>query len=193
MLGKVNKKLEVTRRKVSKEWSKYRTAKKHILHLKRLAPEFKKGLLEEKRAIARGNISIKYEEYRGYKFGVTHKSDIENFSYVNKYQTINSIQKTYKARKGIGEKRLDKNIEKILGKEDVNGVLAILKVKDEESGKIMYISDFITKNSLQRLKDNNTTIYEHVAGHARGLKSTQEFKELGIYIKIIYTKGKEKR
>jgi len=193
MLSKVSKKLQGTRGKVSKQWQKYRTVKKHILSLKRMPIEFKKGLLAEEREKTKGNISTFYDEYRGFKFSVTHQSDVSNFSFVNKYQTVNSIQKTYKAQKGIGEKKLDKSIENILGKDDVNGVLAILKVKDEDSGKIMYISDFITKNSLKRLQDRNNSIYEHVAGHARGLKSTSEFKELGIYIKVIYTKGKERK
>lgn len=189
MSKQTNKLLVSTWKKVASEWKKFNTKKTKILSKKTLPPEFKRGLLAEEKDKALKNISIHYEEYRGLRFAKKHKSDIDSFIFTNQYKTINTVQNTYKAKKGIGQKRLDSTIKKVLKKDKVVGVLAVLKVKDEDSGKILHISDFITEKNLKAINDRKMTVYEYVAGHARGLKSTQEFKELGIYIKVIYAKA----
>jgi hypothetical protein len=189
MLKKVSKKLDVTRSRVSRHWQHYRTEKAEILSKKRIAPEFKKGLIDELRGKTRSNISTFWEDYRGFKYGALHVSDISDFTVTKKSLTENTIQKYYKARKGYDESKLDKQIPKLLEKSNVLGVGLIFKIMDEETGRIMHVSDFITKGLYDRIKAKDETLYDHLSDKL-SFTGYVEYTLISIHIRIIYAKTK---
>ena len=186
----VQHKLQVTKNKVSNQWKKYRKEKQKILKNKRIPLDIKRGLLQEKRDITKHNISTFFEDYRGYKYSKVHSSPYPEFAYSKKYETINSIQKTYKAKREYNENNLDKLVPKILNEQAVKGVLVIYRVYDEETELISYVSDFITKLLYERLQAKNISLDEHLSTKLRYSKSVQEYELKGIYIKVIYEKSK---
>ena len=189
----ISKKLEVTRRKTSKLWQHYRTEKKKILSKKRLPLDLKRGLLAEQREVTRSNIKVKWEDYRGYKFGVSHKSEFPDFSYSKKHITANTKQEFFTARRNYNENNLDKLIPKILDRPGVVGVGVIFRVKDEDTELIHHVSDFITKSLLSKLRERNISIFEHISEKLRYSKSVQEYELKNISIRIIYEKSKSSK
>jgi hypothetical protein len=189
----VSKKLEVTRRKVSKLWQHYRTEKKKILSKKRLPLDLKRGLLLEQREVTKKNISVKYEDYRGYKFGVSHKSEFPDFSYSKKHVTANTTQEFFTARKNYNEGNLDRLIPKILDRPGVIGVGVIFRVKDEDTELVHHVSDFITKGLVRKLQEKNISIYDHISDKLKYSKSVQEYELKNISIRIIYEKSKSSK
>jgi hypothetical protein len=191
MLRSVSKKLEVTSRKVSREWQKYRKVKSKILkskRLQRLPDEFKTALLEEKRHETKQKISKKYSEYREFKFPLTHVSEFSGFRYSKRKTTDNSIQKYFKAGKDYNPDRLDNLIPKILDKNKVLGVLVVLEIYDTENDIIKYTSEFVTKALIKRLNEKGVSIYDYVAEKTKQSKSTEEFELRRIHIRVIYAK-----
>ena len=203
MLRVVQKKAEVTKRKVSKHWQAYRTEKKRIMSLKRMPPEFKKGLIEEKLQSTRGKISGDWGDYRSYKYGKIHKSDIPGFSLVGKqtgkkwtdkqgitkYSEFDkTIHKIYKAPESFSENKWDKTISGVLERKNVLGVVAVLKVKNEND-QIMYISDFITKSMMSRINAAGYNVFEHIGYKAKSEKSLEEFELVSYYMRVVYAKA----
>jgi hypothetical protein len=186
MLKRISKKLDVSKRKVSKKWQSYRTQKTKILGRKRLAPEFKKGLIEDLRFETRKKISNTWSDYRDFRVSITGKSDFNLFRTIEHNE---STQKFYKARKGLSVEKYNSKIQNLLQDKKVLGVLAVMKVKDIETGRIHYVSDFITKGLLKRLDKKGKSIYEHVAEHKPNVKSDVEFEEIGLYMRVVYAKA----
>jgi hypothetical protein len=187
MLRVVSKKLEVTRRKVSRKWQHYRTLKRNIYARKTLAPEFKEGLRNELLVKTMQKISHEFESYRGTKYALTHRSDISDFSLSKKHTTQNTNQFYYKAKSNYDETKLDKLVPKLFEKKNIVGVSVILKVRDTEEDRIIYCSDFITKGLLKRLQEQGISIYDHLADKITA-GYTPEFELMSIYIRTIYEK-----
>jgi hypothetical protein len=189
MLKKVSKKLAVTRRKVSKRWKEYRQAKSEVYRDESLSEQDKKfeysGLLKK----TYKKISGEFEGYRGFKYAALHKSDISEFKLSKKYSTVNTNQFFYKARSGYEPDDLDKLIPKILERKNVPGVVVVLKVRNTETDMIFYSSDFFTKILLNRLKQQNKSIYEYLADKIEIYLI--EFELISIHIRIIYEKAKK--
>jgi hypothetical protein len=186
----ISKKLQVTRNKVSRQWSKYRTVKKKILSKKRLPLSAKKGILEELRGITKQNISIHYDDYRGFKNGLVHHSPYNGFYFEKKLRTINTNQEFYKASKNYDVSKLDNQIKDILSQPNVKSVLLIARVKDEETDLVHYASESINKPLLEKLlrRNSKSILYDHLSYQLQNKKSLQEFELKGIYIRIIYAK-----
>jgi hypothetical protein len=186
------KKLQTTRKKVSKQWSKYRKAKQKVIHNKRYPEVVKNELLQELRNITKENVKIQYEDYRGFKNSLIHHSPFEGFSFEKKLKTINTNQEFYKARRNYNISDLDSQIKDILSKSNVKSVLLIARVKDEDTELIHYASEAINKPLLEKLLRNrkgNTVLYDHLSYKLLNAKSLQEFELKGIYIRIIYAKS----
>jgi hypothetical protein len=191
----ISKKLQVTRNKVSRQWSKYRTAKKKVLSKKRLPEVAKKGILEELRNITKQNISIQYDDYRGFKNSLTHHSPYTDFYFEKKLRTINTNQEFYKAAKHYNVSKLDNQIKEILDQPNVKSVLLIARVKDEDTDLIHYASEAINKPLLNKLlkRNSKSILYDHLSYKLLNSKSLQEFELKGIYIRIIYAKPSDNK
>jgi len=187
----VQNRLLVTRRKVSRSWSTYRTKKKHILGLRRLPDDLKRGLLTEAREKTKEKISGTYKEYQEQKYGLIHRSPYGDFRYTNTLQTPkgSTIQKIYKAKKGYNTNNLDKTIPKILKEDRVKGVLVVFSVESEETGQKQYVSNYINKELLKRLDKDNQTIFEYVTARFKA-GNTKDYHLKFIYIRVIYEKSK---
>ena len=192
MLKKVSKKLDVTRSKASKHWRKYRREKKHILSLKRMPIEYKKGMINELLFSTRENISSDWQDYRGFKYSTIHKSDISDFRFTKQGKTKNTIQKYYTAKRGFNEDKLDVIVPKLLDKSNVSGVLLIFKIKDEKTGRIYHVSDFITTGLLDRIEEDDLTLYEHLSNKLY-FTGYSEYQMLSINLRVIYEKVKSSK
>jgi hypothetical protein len=190
MKKQVSKRLEATRRKNSRIWKKYRSTKKTLLSSKRIPKDIARGLVEEARAVAKNNIKINYEDYRGFKFGIVHNSPYKDFSYVKRHETINTQQKFFKASKYYNHDKLDSQIGDILNESNVLGVGLIFKVRDEETELIMFGSDYITKGLFLKLQGKGISLYDHVSQKLKYSKSVHEYELLNIQIRVIYAKTK---
>jgi len=186
MLKVVSKKLNVSRRKVSKQWSKYRTVKKRILARKRLSLEEKKQILTSERDLARQKISQDWLGYREFKYGYIHKSPYSGFIFSKTLKQPNSIQKFYKAKKGFNTNTLDNIVPEILDQKGVTGVLVVFQVESEETGQKNYVSNYITKGVMKRI---DGSIFEYVAERLRA-GNTKDYKLKFIYLRVIYEKSK---
>jgi hypothetical protein len=82
MLRKVEHKLKVTRRKVSKRWKKYRKVKKHVLHLHRLSASEKQAVIASEYDLTRQSISNIYTDYCETKHSLLHRSPYSDFMHV---------------------------------------------------------------------------------------------------------------
>jgi hypothetical protein len=204
MLKKVSNKLEGTKGKISKHWGSYRTEKKHILSLKKMPLDLKRGLITEAREKTYKDISVFWSGYRDYKDVVVSKSDIEDFILVKKltsghwtdpktkkvkhFKYTESEQKVFRASEKFEGSDWDDTIEKILNRKNVKGVVTTLKVKDE-AGNTRYISDFINKNKLKSVHDEGKTIEEHIGIKAKGDKSLAEFELQNYLMRVVYEKA----
>ena len=187
----VSKKLQQSRSKVSRQWRHYRVEKRKIQSKKRLPLDLKRGLIAEAREVTKSNISITWEDYRGFKFGVFHDSPYNDFSYVKRHNTINTEQNFYKAKRYYNENNLDDQIGRILNEPGVLGVGLIFKVQDEETELIMHVSDYITKGLYERLQQKGISLYDHLSTKLKYSKSVHEYELKDIYIRIIYEKAKK--
>ena len=195
MKKKVSNKLKVSRNKVKKEWSKFNTKKRSILRRKTLPQDFRKGLIDEAREVAKSNIRVIYAEYQENKFSKDQKSPYEGFTYTKyketfgnkRIRTKGTIQKFYRASKDYDETNIEQLIPEILQEEGVKGVLVIFKIVDVETDLIGYVSDFVTQSLLDRLQ---VSLYEHLSMKLKNNKSIQNFEFMNIYIRVIYEKSK---
>jgi hypothetical protein len=202
MKKQLSKKLSSSQKAVSRLWHHYRTEKKKILSKKRLPLDLKRGLLAEQREITRQNISSKWSDYREEKYSLTHHSKYRDFAFVKKltgnyktteagekkyYKFENIYQEYYKAKRGFDEYDLDNRVQQIFKNDKVTGILVTLKVQDEDTGLIHYVSAFINREQLERL---DIPIYDHVVKKAQFSKSMQDFKLKGTYLRVIYENSK---
>jgi hypothetical protein len=187
MLKKVEKKLQASRTKVSRHWQRYRTKKEHILGLKRLPLDLKRGLLTEAREKTRSDIHTYWDDYRGYKFSIVHRSDIPELSFTRQKKFPETISKYYKARKDFDEKKLEKLIPNILNKPNVKGVLLSFKIWNAEEEKIQHVSEFYTKEKLKRLDQFGVSVYESLA-EKLSQRGYVEYALKSIHFRIIYRK-----
>ena len=202
----VKNKLQVTRRKVSKEWSKYRTVKKKVLSRKRLSTEEKKQILLSEREQVRSAISGKWVQYQDVKYGLTHKAPFPGFSFTKKQTGVYRIDpktgkrkfykfsgddfhKIYKARSGYDTNELDSVIPKILNERGVKGVLVVFQVESEETGQKQYVSNYITKTLFKRIEQSGESVFEYVASRLRA-GNTKDYKLKFIYLRVVYEKSK---
>lgn len=187
MLKKVEKKLQASRTKVSKHWQRYRTKKKHILGLKLMPLDFKRGLLAEAREKTRSDIHSYWDDYRGYKFSIVHRSDIPDLMFTRKKEFPETRSKYYKARKDFDARKLEKLIPDILDKPNVKGVLLSFKIWNVEEEKLQHVSEFYTKEKLQRLSELGIPIYDSLA-EKLSERGYLEYSLKSIHFRIIYRK-----
>jgi hypothetical protein len=203
MKKQITKKLQSSRKSVSRLWQKYRLQKKKIQAKKTLPSDIKRGLIAEQREITKNNISDLWLNYREYKQSYFNLSKYENFSLVKtltgNYRTNaetgkkkyfkfnNTFQEFYKAQRGYDEYYLNEDVQSILGKPGVIGVLVTIKILDEETGLIHYVSDFVNAPKLARMEGS---LYDSVIQKAQAKKSMQEFELKGIYLRVIYENSK---
>lgn len=189
MLKVLSKKLAVSQKKVSRLWVGYRKEKTKILKSKRLSDFEKKGLLSEKRAdIYERNKNV-WSDYREKKSGLLYYSPYENFTYAKTFKTTGTIQKIYKAKRGYSTKDLDKIIPQVLDEPGVTGVLVVFRVDSAETGQKQYVSNYISKDLLERIRANGQDVFDYVAERLRA-GNTKDYNLKFIYIRIIYAKSK---
>ena len=190
MLKKVVSKLEVTKGKASKHWQRYRTEKKHILGLKRMPIDIKKGLLAEARGKTRADISTFWDDYRGYKFSVVHKSDIPDLAFTRQRKFPETISKYYKLKKDYKFEKLNKLIPDILDKPKAKGVLLTFKIWNEEEERIQHVSQFYTKEKIKMLDEQGISIYDNLTDKLSE-RGYVEYALKSMHIRIIYEKDKK--
>jgi len=192
MRKSIANKLVITKSKVSRSWQHYRTEKKKVLSKKRLALEFKKGLIEELRSNTRQKISGQWVEYRERKYSLLHRSPYAGFSYSEKKttRTAETIQKWYKATNKYDTTKLDKQFSKIYNEPGVKGIFLIFKAKDEQTGLYHYGSNYYTKFHFDRLQQSGKTVYDDLADKLKALRSLQEYTLKSVHMRIIYEKTK---
>jgi len=196
MKKSISKKLEASRKKASRLWRDYRVEKKKIIKRKQFSLFEKGELLAEQRDVTRKNISITWEDYKGWKFGAIHSSPYDNFSFVKKRYTQNTIQKYYKSKEKYFddfeyiEGKLDDQINEILNEQGVKGVMLIFRVRDNESDLVHYVSDYVTRMSFDRLNSKGVSMYQNLSDKLKFSSSVHEYEMKGIYIRIIYEKSK---
>jgi hypothetical protein len=193
MKKSVSKKLGASRVKTSRLWRHYRINKKKIFSKKLLPLDFKRGLAAEQRDITRKNITITWEDYRGWKFGAIHHSRYKNFSFQKRHITLYSEQEFYKVSKYLSDKDLDSQIGKILNEQGVSGVGLIFRVKDEDTGLIHHVSEYVTIGLYEKLQGKGISLYDHLSTKLRYSKSVHEYKLTGRIVRIIYEKSKKMR
>jgi len=191
MLRKVSKKLESTQKKVPKRWQSYRARKKHILGLKRMPPDIKRGLVKDALKETRQRISADWEDYRGKKYAIIYGSDIDNFNLTKKFTTKNTEQFFYKAFPDYDEKDLETLVPELLKRERLTGLLVILKVRNKKTDTIAYASELFTETSLARVREKGETIYSHVAHKFKSSDTdVVEYELISIHLRLIYEKAK---
>lgn len=184
----LQKKLQATRRKVSKLWVTYRKEKTKILKNKRLTGSEKSAWLAEKRSDTYNKISLNYQDYREKKHSVLYHSPYEGFMYTKQFKTEASVQKIYKARRNFDTDKLENIIPKILDESNVKGVLIVFKITFKETGESQFISNYINYDLYDRLQENEQDIYDYVTERfSIGYKDEYELKF--IYLRIIYAKS----
>ena len=158
--------------------------------------DFKREERKTLEFITRNNISVTWEDYRAWKFGATHHSPYDNFSFIKRTYTINTRQDWYKSKEKyfddfeVIESNLDSQLIDILNEPGVKGIVLIFRVKDDETDLIHYVSDYVTKMSYERLKLKGISMYQNLAEKLNFSSSVHEFEMEGIYIRIIYEKSK---
>ena len=196
MQKKISKKLTQSRAKTSRLWKHYRTVKRVILSKKRTPLDIKRGLLQEQRDVTKQNISVTWEDYRGWKFGAIHPSPYEDFSFTKRTFTTNTRQEWYKTREryfedySAIESKLDYQIDSILDKPGVKGVMLIFRVKDEDTELVHHVSDYVTRMSFDRLNAQGVSMYQNLSDKLKYSRSVSEYEMKGISIRIIYEKSK---
>lgn len=191
MLKVLQKKYKVTQSKVSKLWVTYRKDKEKVLKNKRLSPSEKKALRDELLSDTYSKVSESYSGYREKKYSLIYKSPYDNFTFAKTIRTQNTIQKIYKARRGYSKKDLDKIVPSVLDEPNVTGVLVVFRVESEETGQRQYVSNYITKDLLERIQQNGQTVFEYVAERLRA-GNTKDYNLKFIYLRIIYEKPKNR-
>jgi hypothetical protein len=197
MKKSISKKLEQSRKRTSRLWKHYRSIKKQLLSKKRTPLDIKRGLIAEQRDITRQNISVTWEDYRGWKFGAIHHSPYEDFSFVKRIYTPNTKQEWYKSREryfedySAIESKLDYQIDKILDEPGVKGVMLIFRVKDDDTELIHNVSDYVTRMSFDRLNAQGVSMYQNLSDKLKFSRSVTEYEMKGISIRIIYEKSKK--
>jgi hypothetical protein len=188
MLKKVEKKLQTSRTKISKHWQRYRTKKKHILGLKRMPLDFKRGLLAEAREKTRSDIHTYWDDYRGYKFSVVHHSDIPDLMFTRERKQPESVSKYYKAPRNFDARKLQKIIPSILDRPRVRGVLLSFKIWNVEEEKIQHVSEFYNKAKIKLLVERGESIYDNLA-EKLSEHGYIEYALKSIHFRIIYEKA----
>jgi len=195
MLKVVNKRLETTRKKVSKNWQRYRKIKSKVNARKTLSREEKKQILQSERDLTRQKISEDFLHYREFKHAKLYKSEYIDFNFTKSIKTINTKQKIFKARRNFDTDKLDTIIEQALEKDkNIQGILVVFEVENDQGVK-SYVSNYITRDLLYRIQEINEdtfgegAIFDFVterlnAGYKEGLKL--KF----IYMRIIYANSK---
>ena len=189
MLKVISKKLDTTKKKVSKEWQRYRQTKQKILKRKGLTVHEKKQILISEIDITRKKISDEYLHYREYKHAKLYKSEFNDFTFTKQVKTQNTLQKIFKAKRNFDVDSLDDIIPDVLDKSNVTGVLVVFEVENEQGIK-SYVSNYITKELLTRIEENESTIFEFVTERLNaGYRERLKLKF--IYMRIIYANSKK--
>lgn len=190
MLKVVEKRLSTTRAKASRTWQSYRTLKKKVNKRRDINDLEKKSILASERDKRQTRISDYYKTYREFKNEKTHKSPYSGFKYSDTIRTENTVQPIFKAKKNFNTDDLDKLIPGILDNKRVSGVLIVFSVESEETGQVSYVSQFITRGRLDRIKDGK--IYDEIVRRFQA-GNTKDYKLKFIYIRIIYEKAKDSK
>lgn len=180
-------KLEITKRKVSKKWSKYRTVKKQILKRKNLSGEEKKYILASKRDEIKTEISSVYKSYREFKHEVVYKSPFEGFKYTQTIKTARTTQKIFRAKTTYNVNDLDNVIPKLLNQPNVTGVLIVFSIESEETKQRSFISTYINSELLKRI---DQPIYNYAVERFQ-VGNTKDYKLKFIYLRVIYASTKK--
>jgi hypothetical protein len=202
MKVKVVKKLETTRSKVSKEWSRYRKEKKHILGLKRLPSDLKRQRIESILDETRSKIHVTWTGYREQKYAITHQSPYKDFSFVKTLTGLHketdegkkflrfheTTQKIFKANRGFNVDRLDEVVPQILDEPRVRGVLVVFEVTSQETGQRQHVSNYITSDLMDIINERGETVYEYVVKRFQA-GTTKDYNLKFIYLRVIYEKS----
>lgn len=189
MLKVVSNKLAKTQKKTSLQWSKYREKKARIKSRKSLTLTEKKQILTSELELTRKKISEDFLQYREFKHAKIYKSPYSDFSFTKQIKTPKTIQKIYKAKRGFDTDKLDDLIPNVLYQKDVTGVLIVFEVENEQGVK-SYVSNYLSKDLLERIEENEESIFDYVterinAGYIERLKLRF------IYMRIIYANPKK--
>ena len=189
MLKVVSNKLAKTQKKTSLQWSKYREKKARIKSRKSLTLTEKKQILTSELELTRKKISEDFLQYREFKHAKIYKSPYSDFSFTKQIKTPKTIQKIYKAKRGFDTDKLDDLIPDVLYQKDVTGVLIVFEVENEQGVK-SYVSNYLSKDLLERIEENEESIFDYVterinAGYIERLKLRF------IYMRIIYANPKK--
>jgi hypothetical protein len=201
----VAKKLTVTKGKVSKKWGKYRTKKRKIKALKTLDVGQKKMRIANELDKTITEISGEWSQYREVKHAIIHKSPFADFVYVKKmtgskfnprgvlkkaeyFPFTDHYQKIYKAKKGFDVEKLNEIVPKILEQKRVSGVLVVYQIVSAESGQQQFVSNYITKDVMDKIEENEETVNEYISNRFSA-GSTKDYKLKFVYMRIVYAKA----
>jgi hypothetical protein len=203
MLRRIENKLAVSKRKVSKKWESYRKEKHHIKHLKRLAPDQKRMRIESARDLTKQKISDTWLTYREEKYSIVHKSPFRDFLYVKKisgsmykpkgyeepkyFHFHKTYQKLYKAKRGYKTSKLDKIVPDIIKQKDVKGVLVMFKLRNEDTDTEFIVANFINKGVMETVSNVEAYVLEYLKLHITGFDDYVFIKD--VYIRIVYEKA----
>lgn len=200
----VVKKLSSTRKKISKEWQRYRIKKRKIKKLKRLDAGQKKMRIANELDKTYSKISGEWSQYQETKHAITHKSPYADFTYVKKmtgsyfnpkgalkkpkyFAFTDHYQKIYKAKKGFDVERLNDIVPKILEQKRVKGVLVVYQVISAETGQNQFVSNYITPEEMARIEELEETVDEYISARFQA-GSTKDYKLKFVYMRIVYEK-----
>lgn len=116
-------------------------------------------------------------------------ADYDNFNFSSLHVTTNTYQETFRAKRGYSKKDLDNAIPDILSQSDVSGVLVIFRVESEETGQKQYVSNYITSEVYERIKENGQTVFEYVSERLQA-GNTKDYNLKFIYLKVIHENTK---
>jgi len=201
MLKVIEHRLTGTRTKVSKKWQSYRSKKRHIRSLKRLAPDQKRMRIASELDLTRQKISQDWTRYREAKHAVIYKSPYADFSFVRTltgmtknidgkkhfFKFHDSTQKIYKAKKNFDVERLDTIVPELLANRKVKGVLIVFEVTSEETGQRHHVSNYINAELMDIITERGETVYEYVVKRFQA-GSTKDYQLHFIYMRVIYAK-----
>lgn len=199
MLKKIQNKLSVSRKKVSKEWSHYRSVKLKVKDRKTLSKEEKKQILASELDLTRGKISKYWQDYKETKYSILHKSPYSGLSFSKTqvglrkevdgeehfFRFHKTYQKIYKAKKGYNVDNLDKVIPKIFEDKQVQGALVVFEIYSKETDTRQVISNYITPDLLEVIQEQEYSIFEYVTSRFAGYG---DYELKIIYIRVIYKK-----
>jgi len=201
MAKKLTDKLSSTKKKISKEWAKYRKVKSSLSKRKDLSTSEKKHVLQSEHDLAKQRITKHWDMYDEVKRIVKYKSPYKGFHFHKTmhgslykpkghdkkeyFKFHDSYQKIFKANKNFNPDDLDKIVPGIFDEKNVKGVLLVFQIHNIDEDTDQVVSNFINPELWELLQEREESVYEYVLERFQGYGN---YKLRFIYLRIIYAK-----